>query len=341
MLASTPHCVWGAAGGSTPEAPVMEGKGNPLWGLPLQHGWQEASGRLCINASQDPHDVALAPACWWGCANYYFTVLPFLGARRAGAIRGGVRLMPLREGDAAGRFCDGSRLALCETGAAGDTIGAAVDAWAAFFREAAATAHACGNATQDDPSDPLTGRLMEAYWGGHTATIQATERCEAFLTGCGKQEARFGEAWSTLVKYLGPTRFDVNYTMTTALSSLLPARPLAPRDVPGFVPDFPAATNRGVVYVEALDALTKATRGRLLAVWERVMCAEAARATARDAIHRGLTDTSVLVVDALKLLWDAAAAAMQDPCAHDAGAPTLDISWEDARAQMAPLFPAL
>merc|ERR1711871_1927965 len=55
------HCLW---------QKDPKHLGNPVWGLPLQHGWQEFSGRLGINATQDASNTGLAPATWWACANY-------------------------------------------------------------------------------------------------------------------------------------------------------------------------------------------------------------------------------------------------------------------------------
>ena len=56
LLGSKGHCLW-----------REHALGNPVWGLPLQHGWQEYSGRLCINGSQG--ELAMRPTCWWACAN--------------------------------------------------------------------------------------------------------------------------------------------------------------------------------------------------------------------------------------------------------------------------------
>merc|ERR1711907_665523 len=103
----------------------------------------------------------------------------------------------------------------------------------------------CTPSSIPDPSDPLMGLLMQKYWAGHTATIEATTRCAAHLGSFSEKEKDFALSWSNLVKFLGPTRFDVNYTETTALQDILPWRMLRSDDSPGHISDMSTATNRG------------------------------------------------------------------------------------------------
>ena len=94
--------------------------------------------------------------------------------------------------------------------------------------------------------------------------------------------------------------------MTTELQNLLPYRMLTKDDKPGKIPDMDKPTNRGIRMVETLQRVNDGSGGRFLKTWEKAMCSQAARAQARDAIHRGLTDVSVLVEDAVKIMWDLA-----------------------------------
>jgi len=285
ILSGTPHCLWNS------------GHGNPVWGLPLQHGWQEFTGRLCINATSHPSDTALLPACWWGCANYYFSVLPYLGAQQASLVPP-IRLAPTPGGDATGQFCDG------EAGCQQDVATVAIRHWADFFRTVNSTKDRCMPSSLPDPSSPLMSMLMDRYWSGHTATINATNMCAAHLGSFSATEAQFALGWSNLVKFLGPTRFNVNYSMTTELQNLLPYRLLTASDKPGHINDMDAATNRGIQMVEELATVNKDSGGRFLRLWDEAMCSESARAQARDAIHKGLTDVAVLAKDAIKIMWD-------------------------------------
>ena len=148
--------------------------------------------------------------------------------------------------------------------------------------------------------------LMERYWAGHTATLNATAQCDGHLGLLSHPEQDFALGWSNLVSFLGPSRFDVNYSMTTQLQELLPYRLLHDSDRPGHIPDMNKATNRGIRLVELLAEANAKTKGLFLREWQEAMCSSAARKRARDAINRGLTQVSVLVEDAVRIIWDLA-----------------------------------
>lgn len=59
--------------------------GNLLWGLPLQFGWQMTSQRLQVDAHSD-NSLYFTPSRWWADMNYYLSIIPFLGAVKAGVI---------------------------------------------------------------------------------------------------------------------------------------------------------------------------------------------------------------------------------------------------------------
>ena len=64
---------------------IIEKAGSPIWGLIIQHGWQFNSDRLCI-----PHDSSegfvFGSDCWWGCGNYFFSMVPYFAAERIGLV---------------------------------------------------------------------------------------------------------------------------------------------------------------------------------------------------------------------------------------------------------------
>ncbi|KAM3860978.1 protein LEG1 homolog [Diretmus argenteus] len=63
---------------------------SPIWGLPLQLGWMQTSGRLvdptgattCGMQTGDP--MCISTQSWWACVNYFLSVLPFLSAVQQG-----------------------------------------------------------------------------------------------------------------------------------------------------------------------------------------------------------------------------------------------------------------
>ena len=58
--------------------------------------------------------------------------------------------------------------------------------------------------------------------------------------------------------------------------------------------------------VERLAEANTKTKGLFLREWQEAMCSSAARKRARDAINRGLTQVSVLIEDAVRIIWDLA-----------------------------------
>ena len=84
LLSSTEHCLWNSSL-TQDDGTVIEKAGSPIWGLIIQHGWQYSSDRLCI-----PHDASdgfvFESDCWWGCGNYFFSMVTYFAAERAGIV---------------------------------------------------------------------------------------------------------------------------------------------------------------------------------------------------------------------------------------------------------------
>merc|ERR1712002_195845 len=70
----------------------------PMWGLPLQLGWMLTSGRLADPTGattcglQTGDTMCISTQSWWGCVNYFASVLPFLSAAQQGFLGAGVQV---------------------------------------------------------------------------------------------------------------------------------------------------------------------------------------------------------------------------------------------------------
>lgn len=51
--------------------------GNIIWGLPLQHSWQYETARLSVGSEEGLKSTTFSPKAWWGCMNYYLSVIPY------------------------------------------------------------------------------------------------------------------------------------------------------------------------------------------------------------------------------------------------------------------------
>jgi len=174
-------------------------------------------------------------------------------------------------------------------------LATAIGKWQAFFAALVATQRSCGSAAADAS---LADQLLDVYWRAHTATINATQRCAAGLPSMAPPERDFGLAWSNLVSFLGPTRFDVSYNQTTTLQQLLPYRALRAGDVPLRIGDMSAATNRAVALAEAIRALNERSDGKFLAAWECAMGAGAGQSGGGKAGAAARAHARAVIADA-------------------------------------------
>eukprot|EP01040_Poterioochromonas_malhamensis_P013895 gene13895-15334_t len=117
LLESTnSHCLWKSRANNLDEENDLSflSWGNILWGLPLQHGWQNGSGRLFITSttteSQGLNKTTekMNEQAWWPDMNYYLSVVPYLGAMEAGV----VPLIEITYNPDTTRFCDDSKKSL-------------------------------------------------------------------------------------------------------------------------------------------------------------------------------------------------------------------------------------
>ena len=204
------HCLW-TKKRSIHYGSSRDNRGNPVWGyvnrvssaffifslslshthtyiyrfrwnrLPLQHGWQYSSGRLCVSEPE----TRIVPNCWWACANFFFSVFPFFGAIGAGGlVTENVRLLSSTNGSNVvppPSPCTTYRDCQDEP---------AVKNWKNFFTKVKETASSCTNASVAANGDPLMDELIDLYWKSHTSTIQATARCDDHLKQMSEQIGR-------------------------------------------------------------------------------------------------------------------------------------------------------
>ena len=190
-------------------------------------------------------------------------------------------------------FC--TTLENCTRAGAPPELAGAIGKWARFFEALVGTQRACGSAAVNAS---LSDHLLDEYWRAHTATIDATRRCEGALPSLSRPEQAFGLAWSNLVSFLGPTRFDVSYNQTSTLQGLLPYRVLRAGDVPLRIADMPAATNHAIALVEAMRALNVRSGGKFLAAWECAMGAGAGQGGGGEAGAAARAHARALIEDA-------------------------------------------
>eukprot|EP00939_MAST-03C_sp_MAST-3C-sp1_P000296 g296.t1 len=286
-LINVEHCLWRS-----------DNESNPVWGLPLQHGWQMYSGRLCV----EPPEVALSPTCWWACANYYFSIYPYLGAVGAGLVPPIALSIPVST--TAGGTITTTRSQWCASYADCANV-SSVKLWKAFFQSIRETKENCTSSSTAANGDPLMDKLMEAYWSSHTSTILSTEQCADQLPALTDPEREFAADWSNIVQFIGPSLFDVNYTQTTVMQDeILPLRVLRENDTIGSVKDFSKTVNEGMELLKLVRDANDVSKGELLRVYERAMCTPDARAAMRRVMTEFASSRIKTAEDAMRILID-------------------------------------
>ena len=292
--------------------------GNLLWGLPLQHGWQFTSERLTMGPSTSTKFTAKA---WWGCMNYFLSVIPYFGAVEAGL----APPVKLEGGDSSlyAPFC--ASPADCPE---------LVEPWRDYFRLVNATKDGCSKPTSSSSSsslaasasvsarrdaapalnyhlDATTEGLLASLWAAHLHSIDAAlPLFSAQLAAMSAAEAEFGRAWAGLVDLIAAARFPCNNTMTNFMQNLLPPRllvagdkaalPLAPGGRGG-IAGLSFLQNRAVFLIDEVYRANATTRGEVARLWDRGMCAEQGRALGREMITMGFYRVSVLAEAGVKL----------------------------------------
>lgn len=80
-------------------------------------------------------------------------------------------------------------------------------------------------------------------------------------------EARFSQAWATLVDFIASAYFLCDLQTTDVLQNLLPTRVLQVEDQAPFIKDLPRLQNRAIALIDALDKANEVTDGKLEKLW--------------------------------------------------------------------------
>ena len=302
------HCEWTVKTAST-DSKLNVNIHNPmsiLWGLPLQHGWQYASGRLMTNNGSTKID----PSSWWADMNYYLSVIPYLGAVEA-------NLAPSVKFTASANTTDQSRF--CTSVQECPEV---VKPWTSFFQLVEETKNDCDQTGTKDNVDrrddskhhfktPLAeyldfnvtsgaSNLLFRLWNAHIHSIgYALPLFQDTLSLLSTPEKRFGRSWAGIVDFIAATNFRCDLVTTNVLQYLLPPRILQEDDTVPFISDINRLQNRAILLVDGLFVLNATTDGRTQNLWDYMMCvSELSRSYGREMITLGIYRPVVALKDA-------------------------------------------
>ncbi|XP_035384957.1 liver-enriched gene 1, tandem duplicate 1 [Electrophorus electricus] len=280
---------------------------NPLWGLPLQLAWKLRSGRLVDPTGADScgqegsEHVCIAASSWWGCVNYYLSVIPFLAAVEAGVVGEGLPRIEIQvPAQVAQDYCTSTKT--CSSLHAD-----AMAKWVTFFQSLKDIS--ASDMREDEKKDQILGLMWAAELASlSTASNTCAERqvlgqVITCLTGVSpdsrlilmcpprrqKQysglEGSFSESWLSSAQYLASTHFLSSVEMSELLMAPLPGRVLLDSDKPPNIADLSAEENHTLYVFSWINSVNKWLGGSLTTLWQRAMCSSSAREKGRALLQ--------------------------------------------------------
>ncbi|CAF0813421.1 unnamed protein product [Adineta ricciae] len=238
---------------------------NILFGLPSQFGWQFDSNRLFSNGSRK-----ISTDSWWGAANYYLSVIPFLAAVDAGVIQQDSFELVQRE-----NFCSSSSECFRE-------IPEAMTLWRTFFTNLRQANYCQSNSFDNRIMDRC---YLAPMWSAHRASIRYALPMIASKIPLlpSVTEQRFGVGWAHLVDFIGMARENTNLSNVLKYQdAFFPYRLLRNDDHPPHCPDFSRTVNQGL---ELLLSIKPEWNQEMLRLWQRATCNYESRQDAQRVLQ--------------------------------------------------------
>lgn len=238
-----------------------ENQFNLFWGYVVQVFWQWQTQRLSL---ADTPPGRIDPDSVWGYGNYGLSVIPLIGAIRAG-VTGDIEILPPYKASKADYISGGGhgRKFVIPHG-----IEPAINEWESFFRQLSALR----------PGDDLEPLRFKQWHAHHASLDTGEETYERLANSVSKNEYDFFLGWIRMVDFLGTAAWhtDIDYMLKNGMG-VLPGRMLTDQDTPGAMPDMDATVNSNI---RSIVGLTRQPSWRFninLWLWKRAMRSRQAR----------------------------------------------------------------
>jgi len=243
----------------------------------------------------------ISPWSWWGGMNYYLSIIPYMGAEKAG-LTNALTFSP--PSDNAGQFC--LTRAAWEGAAPFSTL-SPVDYWNDYFKgwQTLVTKVGTGvNATEDDLDE-----LRRLDWVAHTSSIQTSINMfghESFLLPDIERQIALG--WACFVGFIAETRLNVDFVHTNLQQPSLPQRILNDCDSPTVgCPPFGPVQQTAVATFRSLYQISSQCPtcfSVIFAGWKAAMTTALGRAHGRQIIEQTFQDFSTFFPNFKQLFTD-------------------------------------
>nr|XP_061806426.1 protein LEG1 homolog [Nerophis lumbriciformis] len=297
---------------------------SPLWGLPLQFGWMQTSGRLAdptgaTTCGLPTGDLTcISPQSWWGCVNHFVSVLPFLSAAQQGLFGPGVQLHdthvePFRQRDVidvcfvffekdvlilhlsvthiSRLFCnhagpEGSE-GYCTNYADCTTSYADVMAkWDAFFQASRPPRNP--PCLDNEKKDAILG----LYWAAHMASLHEGQKLSIQQSHYSGPEVNFASSWLNSAEYVSAANFQSSLDKSIMFLTPLPGRVLKDGDSAPNIADLSQEENHTLSVFSWMKSMDTILLGSLSGMWRSAMCSVTTREKGREMLEQLLLNPS-------------------------------------------------
>jgi len=243
----------------------------------------------------------ISPWRWWGAMNYYLSIIPYIGAAKAGI----VSVLPFNTPTANPlKYC--TTQAQCEGFAPFNTFNA-IEAWKEYFvtwkalKDRTDTGYVATAADMDN--------LRHMDWLAHSASIKTSLsmfKNEARLMV--ELEREVAEGWATFVEFIAETRLNVDFPHTNLQQPILPQRILTDCDRVQSSCS-PSLTSKQQVATATFTGLFHLAQCPACFVplfngWKMAMSTAAGQQHGRDVMEQTFQDFSTLPGNLKTIIWD-------------------------------------
>ncbi|XP_059212656.1 protein LEG1 homolog isoform X2 [Centropristis striata] len=250
---------------------------SPIWGLPLQLGWMLTSGRLADPTGattcglQTGDTMCISHHSWWGCQNYFVSVLPFLSAAQQGLL-GAVQIQ-MQAPAGVMDYC--TTYAECAA-----SYPDAMAKWDAFYQGLKAAG--ASPLAENEKKDALLG----LFWAAQMASTYASAACKAKQSSYSSVEVAFLNSWLNSAEYVSAAHFQSNLQKSAMFITPLPGRILKDGDSAPNIADLSTEENHTLSIFSWMNMVNNMLGGSLVRMWNSAMCSVQTREKGREMLEQ-------------------------------------------------------
>ncbi|KAM4712908.1 protein LEG1 homolog [Anableps anableps] len=257
---------------------------NPFWGLAMQLGWMQTSGRLADPTGsttcglQTGDTMCISPESFWGCINYYTSTFPFLSAAQQGFLGENIQVKLQVPAGVEG-FC--TTYAECSA-----SYSDAMSKWDAFFQALKPTSESTV------PDNEKKDSILGVYWAAQMATTYASSTCNAKKSHYSTEEQSFANSWLNSAEYVAAAHFHSNLEKSLLFLNPLPSRILREGDVAPNIADLSQEENHSLSIFSWMRNINTILGGSMVRMWKRAMCSLTTRERGKELLEKLTTSPS-------------------------------------------------